>query len=90
MKLISKRYRDQPESPLDRATFWVEHVLRNGNPDYLDLKSRDMPLYQVAGLDLLLLFISTLVLVYSVTRLLIKTCRCVVGEHERPIKTKVS
>lgn len=90
MKLISKRYRDQHLSPLERATFWVEHVLRNGKPDHLDLKSRDMPLYQVAGLDLLLFFILALVLVYSVIRFLITTCSFAVGGRDGPIKIKLS
>jgi glucuronosyltransferase len=34
-ELISKRFRDQPERPLERAIWWVKYVLRNPNPDHL-------------------------------------------------------
>lgn len=35
VQLKSKRFRDQPEKPLDRAVWWSEYVMRNPKPNHL-------------------------------------------------------
>lgn len=42
----SKIFRDQPQSPLERAVFWVEYVLRNGyNTTVLRSPGQDMTVF---------------------------------------------
>lgn len=37
MSVRSKRFRDQPEKPIERAVWWIEYILRH--PDPVHLKS---------------------------------------------------
>lgn len=60
----SQRFRDQPEKPIDRAIWWIEYVLRNGNLSHL--QSPVMQLRFVSGnsLDLYaILLIAALIVV---------------------------
>ncbi|XP_031329149.1 UDP-glucuronosyltransferase 2B7-like [Photinus pyralis] len=53
MKLVAKRYRDQPMTALQKGVYWIEYVLRHKNVDHLVLPARDMDGYQTANLDIL-------------------------------------
>lgn len=57
MQQLSKRYRDQPQSPLERAVFWVEYVLRHGGAEHLRIAARDMSFIQLYFLDFWLLLV---------------------------------
>ena len=63
----SKIYRNHPETPRQRAVYWIEHVLKFGSK-HLRSYANDMPLYQYWMLDVLLftvgcLFISFLIMI---------------------------
>ncbi|KAF5307551.1 hypothetical protein FQR65_LT06907 [Abscondita terminalis] len=75
IKTISEKFRNQINSPLDRAVFWIEHVLRFGRPEHLETPSRDMTLYQINDLDVLLLILICLFLITYVFYLIL--CRCI-------------
>ncbi|KFB47084.1 hypothetical protein ZHAS_00015128 [Anopheles sinensis] len=51
-KELSGRFRTQPETPLDRAIFWIEKVIAGKGLRYLRSPTRDMAPYQVYGLDM--------------------------------------
>ncbi|XP_073961140.1 UDP-glucosyltransferase 2-like [Choristoneura fumiferana] len=69
---------DQPMSPLDRAVWWTEHVLRHGGARHLRAPAANMPWTQYYELDLVLLVLSvtlavivlSLVVVYSIVNLI--------------------
>ncbi|XP_071448183.1 UDP-glucosyltransferase 2-like [Hetaerina americana] len=61
MQKISRLLRDQPQTPLERAIFWVEFTLRHGTGRVEGLRSAglDLAWYQYFSMDVLaLIFIS--------------------------------
>ncbi|XP_035916056.1 UDP-glucosyltransferase 2-like [Anopheles stephensi] len=53
MKQMSRLFRDQPESPLERAVWWCEWVLRNPEADLLQSKAVHMSWFQKYSFDVL-------------------------------------
>ncbi|XP_069785330.1 UDP-glucuronosyltransferase 1A5-like isoform X2 [Narcine bancroftii] len=51
MRRLSSLHRDQPSSPLRRAVFWIEYVLRHGGAPHLRPAAFDMPWYVYHSLD---------------------------------------
>nr|CAD7201415.1 unnamed protein product [Timema douglasi] len=62
-KRISQLYKDQPETPLQRAIFWTEYVLRNNGAHHLRSSSADMPWYQYLLLDVIAVLATGVILV---------------------------
>ncbi|KAK7582379.1 hypothetical protein V9T40_013824 [Parthenolecanium corni] len=75
-KQLSERYRDRPMSPLDTAVYWIEYVIRHKGAPHLRTAAVDMPLYQYLLLDviafLLVVFISTLAILYYISKFVFK------------------
>jgi len=66
----SEIFRSQFQSPVERATFWIEHVCRFGG-DHLRSAGNDLPLYSYLMLDILAFMLIILhILVYLLYRLL--------------------
>ena len=63
--------RDQPQSPLERAIFWTEYVIRNKDVSHLKLGSEDLNLLQRNLIDVYLVIFATVFLLLS---LLITFC----------------
>lgn len=68
VKEASRRFRDQINSPLERAIFWIEYVLRHGDAHHLNVASRDMPFYVSSGLDILAVAVIALYLLRRLVR----------------------
>jgi len=70
VKKASEIFRSQDQSPVERATFWIEHVCRFGG-DHLRSAGNDLPLYSYLMLDILIFILITLhILIYLLYRLL--------------------
>ncbi|XP_013149211.1 PREDICTED: UDP-glucuronosyltransferase 1-5-like [Papilio polytes] len=52
-KRVSSIWRDRQADPLETAVYWTERVIRWGHHAPLHSPARDMPLYQVALLDVI-------------------------------------
>ncbi|KAH8359715.1 hypothetical protein KR093_008468, partial [Drosophila rubida] len=64
--LISERYRDQPESSLDRAVWWTEYVIRHKGAPHMRSTSRDLNFFQLHGWDTLAVLLGVPLLVLIV------------------------
>jgi len=70
-------FRDDPQSPSERASYWIEHVCRFGG-DHLRSAGQDLPLYAYLMLDILafviLVFGIAVVCVWKLTKCAINSC----------------
>eukprot|EP00058_Branchiostoma_floridae_P003053 XP_002588541.1 hypothetical protein BRAFLDRAFT_220703 [Branchiostoma floridae] len=62
---LSRLYRDQPQSPMERAVWWIEHVIKHGKLPHLRARAVELPWYQYYLLD--------------VTAFLLAVCAAVLG-----------
>lgn len=54
---ISDRFRDQPQTPLERAVWWVEHITRHKGAKYLKSAAQELNFFQYHSLDVLLILL---------------------------------
>ena len=64
MRQVSALMRDQPDRPLDRATYWIEYVIRHDGASHLRSASRKLSLFQRCLFDVLL-FVLAVALVFA-------------------------
>eukprot|EP00058_Branchiostoma_floridae_P018772 XP_002604261.1 hypothetical protein BRAFLDRAFT_59893 [Branchiostoma floridae] len=62
---LSRLHRDQPQPPMERAVWWIEHVIKHGGLPHLRARAVDLPWYQYYLLD--------------VTAFLLAVCTAVLG-----------
>lgn len=62
----SRLLRDQETTPLDRAVYWSEHVMRHGGAQHLRSVAADMPLHQYFLLDVAAVLLVTAVVLVAV------------------------
>ncbi|XP_035663627.1 UDP-glucuronosyltransferase 2C1-like [Branchiostoma floridae] len=48
---LSRLHRDQPQSPMERAVWWIEHVIKHGGLPHLRARAVELPWYQYYLLD---------------------------------------
>ncbi|KAH8334949.1 hypothetical protein KR074_008342, partial [Drosophila pseudoananassae] len=62
---MSEKFQDQPETPLERAVWWVEDVTRHKGAKYLKSAAQELNFFQYHSLDvLLILFSGFFVIIY--------------------------
>ncbi len=67
MKQVSALMRDQIESPMDRAIYWIEYVIRHEGAPHLRSASRKLSLHQRGFMDVILVVLFTSFIVAYVT-----------------------
>ncbi|XP_066289193.1 UDP-glucuronosyltransferase 1A5-like [Branchiostoma lanceolatum] len=48
---LSRLYRDQPQTAMERAVWWIEHVIKHGGLPHLRARAVELPFYQYYLLD---------------------------------------
>ncbi|XP_062922146.1 UDP-glucuronosyltransferase 2C1-like [Mobula hypostoma] len=80
MKKLSALHRDQPESPMERAIFWIEYVARHKGAGHLQSESYQLPWYTYYCVDVMVFLLSmffmlTLLVVVALKKLFCITYR---------------
>nr|CAD7426443.1 unnamed protein product [Timema monikensis] len=83
MKRLSAIFHDQPETPLERAVYWTEYVLRHGGAPHLRSVAVDLPLYQYLLLDVGLVLLLLLGTVSAALVLLLRLLRRVLRNKSK-------
>ncbi|XP_032779257.2 LOW QUALITY PROTEIN: UDP-glycosyltransferase UGT4 [Daphnia magna] len=75
VKRLQSLLRDQPETPLERAVFWTEYVLRNKGAAALQLGSRNLSRFQRNLLDVYCVLFTILLCITATIICIVKTIR---------------
>ncbi|XP_019616461.1 PREDICTED: UDP-glucuronosyltransferase 2C1-like [Branchiostoma belcheri] len=57
---VSTHLRDQPQSPMERAVWWIEHVIKHGGLPHLRSRAAELPFYQYYLLDVMALILAVI------------------------------
>ncbi|XP_053182146.1 UDP-glucuronosyltransferase 2B31-like [Scomber japonicus] len=66
MKALSNLQRDQPMTPMDRAMFWIEFVMRHKGAPHLRTESYKMSFIQYHSIDVVALLLAVILLVVTI------------------------
>lgn len=58
VKKIANRLLDQPETPMERAMFWIEYVLRHDGAEFMQTSAQYLNAFEYHNLDVYLTFFS--------------------------------
>jgi glucuronosyltransferase len=73
MKKLSMVLNDQPQTPLERAVYWTEYVIRHKGAPHLRSAAADLSWYQYLLLDVMLVLATGALLVALVSYLVLRT-----------------
>lgn len=68
---ISTLYRDRPQSPLDRAIYWIEYVIRHNGAKHMQSPAIHLNFIQYHSLDVIGFMIIVLYVFYKITKTLV-------------------
>lgn len=91
MKELSKLVRDNPETPLEKAVFWTEYVIRHKGAPHLRSGARDLNFFQYYLLDVTAAILTVILLfLYMVVRIFksILNCICNRGKSSKKVHFK--
>ncbi|KAI4463415.1 UDP-glucosyltransferase [Holotrichia oblita] len=75
-KKLSVLLKDQQVTPVEKAVFWIEYVLRNGGAPHLKSVAHDLTWYQYYSLDVILFLAIVVVVLVKIIRVVIRMIFC--------------
>lgn len=88
-KQLSVLVRDVPETPLDKAVYWTEYVLRHKGALHLRSGARDLNFFQYYVLDVTAAILALVALVlYLVVKSCKLMCKCAFGKKTKKVHFK--
>jgi hypothetical protein len=63
---------DQPQTPLDRAVYWTEYIIRHSGAPHIRSAALDLTWYQVEILDVYFFFTVLIICTLSIVKIIIK------------------
>uniref|UniRef100_A0A182JWK3 UDP-glucuronosyltransferase n=1 Tax=Anopheles christyi TaxID=43041 RepID=A0A182JWK3_9DIPT len=88
MKRVSRLFRDQKETPLERAVWWCEWVLRNPDADMLQSRAIYMSWFQKYSYDVLSFYLVMIFAFVALTWKVIHTVKCNLFENKTKSKVE--
>lgn len=82
VKRTSEIFRDQPQTPLERATYWMEYLIKHKGASHLRSASRDLSYFQYHMYDVQLIFLGVLALLLLIVWKTVAIC-CKFCCHKR-------
>lgn len=73
-EVLKRQYllKDQNETPLERAVYWIEYVIRHNGAYHLQSPAKDMNVLQYYLIDVISIIILCLILFYYSVKLMLK------------------
>lgn len=88
---IANRLMDQPQTPIERAVFWVEYVLRHDGAQFMQTSARYLNSFQYNNFDVYAVFLVILAILIFLPILLVRKIFKTLfksSQNERNKKTK--
>ncbi|XP_060696168.1 UDP-glucuronosyltransferase 2A1-like isoform X1 [Hemiscyllium ocellatum] len=86
---LSRIQHDQPMTPLERAVFWIEFVMRHGGAQHLRPEAHSLSWYQYHCLDVIaFLFICLAAIVFALKKCCMFCCQKCRGTREKKNKVE--
>lgn len=76
MKKLAVLLRDEQVTPVEKAVFWIEYVLRNGGAPHLKSVAHDLSWYQYYSLDVIFFLVVIVAVLIKVIRVAVQTIFC--------------
>lgn len=78
---------DQPISSMEKAIFWIEHVIRHKGAKHLEFKGKNVPIHQTFCLDFIAIFLVILIsTVYISWKILLKVFKYFLWRNKSKIE----
>ncbi|XP_022906342.2 UDP-glucosyltransferase 2 [Onthophagus taurus] len=72
VKKMQKLFRDQKETPLQRAVYWTEYVLRHKGAEHLQSPARNLNFFQYYLIDVIMLIVASIIIIHRLIKVFVK------------------